>query len=266
MSSEVFGQVLYTGPRRSKDLNPFRVDSSILSIMCETFAETHVAEPEAQFESYVVEDISSLIMSTGNTAPRFIGTIIDPQDRKKTCQGVGGHLGEGITALIFLNNISIDKSFFAHIGINSGPMIRCVDFVAITCLRVLYDYYQLNALEWENIDLDFAFPIEAKTRKDGIGFHTCKSFLENGAFGQIVSYWWACRGQGLRGPVGYGIATAFSYERDKVISHCFLRPKSENDRNFLLNLLNMISDAKLLRMALGDKDTISEIQSYLEGF
>lgn len=265
MLSVLFTQKLYIGSYFKTELNKFLVDGYELGMMCEMFAESHVAKPEAQFEDYVIDDVSQIIMSKGNADAYLIGTAVSPQKVKKTCQGVGGHLGEGVTALVFLKDINLPPSNFSHIGILSGPTMRCVDFVAITKLGDLYKYYKISIKNWEDIDNIFAFPIEAKSRKKGIGAN-CKSFLEDGAFCQIVSYWWACRGLGMKGPVGYGLATAFSYEGNNIISHCFIKPKSDNDRKELLLYLNRIRSTRELRYTLDDKMEIKQIQSFLEGF
>jgi hypothetical protein len=265
LSSEIFEQTLYIGSRFFSSFGYFTVDANELGIMCEMFAESHIVKPEDQFESYVIGDVSRILMSIGNTAPYLYGTAASPQNNKKTCQGVGGHLGEGVTALIFTRDVGVPIDDFAHVGISSGPIIKCVDFVAITSLSTLYSYYRIIPYSWENLSDCFAFPIEAKSRKQGISARKCKGFLKEGVFNQIASYWWACRDQGLEGPAGYGIATAFSYQVN-TISHCFLRPKSLYDRLDLIGFLDKITDEFSLRAVLEDENGQKELFSYLEAF
>ncbi|OIQ58280.1 hypothetical protein MOTE_20810 [Moorella thermoacetica] len=263
MATIDLNQKLYVGVTYYRELNSYKLESKRLAIACELFAESHVAEPEAQFYSYIIDDITTIIMNQSRQITSILrDTGLTPQARKKVCQGVGGHLGEGITALTFIDQILKDYSSFAHIKVGMGKTHRCPDFVAVTSLDVLYNYYTLLCLPEENINTILPIPVEAKSRKDNASI---KSIIHNEAIRQLICYWRTCCNTTVEQVVGYGIVTIFLYGKKINLNHCFLRPKSVKSQEELIDRLKQCT-LDDIREIVECEDFICKVESCIEGF
>lgn len=227
-------QKLYLGGRWYNNLPDYKISEELVALNCQLFSETHVEEPKAQFQSYVCGNPGNNVMFAPSRIKRALtGTGLAPQEWKKACQGIGGHLGEGVAATVFVEQVLRGNlQNFAHLRIGIKPTHRCPDFVVFLPLRNLYQYYGLSCPTGVNVDIPLPVPVEVKSRQSWMNLKTI--FQE--ALGQLIYYWWRVVNTRpeLEQVVGYGIVAVFSYANCPTLYHCFSRPKSQECQRELI--------------------------------
>lgn len=233
-------------------LPDIRADSLLVGVNCQFFSETHIEHPAAQFDSYVCNRPSPTRVRANAPAAlerALAGTGLAPQNYKRVCQGVGGHLAEGLTAMALIKQIlQGDIGSIAHLKVGVRPMHRCPDFVILVPLSRLYQFYGLNAPAFNN-DPPLPVPVEVKSSR----IRENKKRAVREALRQLVFYWWRA-GQQIPGVVGYGIVIIFTYGNSSpTLRHCFLRPLSPGHQLSLVSALRSI-DLPALRAAVDAAD------------
>lgn len=257
-------QKLYLGWRRYYNLPDYEISGELVALNCQLFSETHVEEPKAQFQSYVCGNPGNNPMIAPSRVRRaLIGTGLAPQEWKKACQGIGGHLGEGVAATVFVERVLRgDLQNFAHLRIGMKPHHRCPDFVVLVPLRSLYQYYGLSCPPGVNVDVPLPVPVEVKSRRSWKNVRT----IVQEALRQLIFYWWrVCNTRPkLEQVVGYGIVVVFSYANCPTLYHCFLRPKSQEcQRKLIVGLKGRELDK--IKACVDSKLFLEKVVGCLEG-
>lgn len=242
------------------DLPAIRLYADELGWRCRLYAESHVAEPDAQFRDYILDDVTRFAMRWGMlTDLATAGSAYKPQELKRICQGVGGHLGEGAAILALEQLLVLRPAEIAHLAVRTGQR-RCPDFVLTVSLNRLYQGYLLpGSPEMMPIPV----PLECKSSRDEVV--SIRSLLTAGAIYQLASYWWEMNRPRRRRVVGHGVVTVFCHQAN-ILIHVLLRPKDQTSRLDLITYLASIRSPRRLTEVLNTDTEMDRVLNWLEGF
>lgn len=264
MSTVTLAQFFYLGLSKRWPLDSYVLKDWRVAIKCLLFSESHIAEPKAQFNCYVRDGFPDMWMYAPiQVRSSITGTGFEPQEIKKACQGVGGHLGEGVTATVFVEQVlQGGLNNFAHIKVGMKQNHRCPDFVAVIPLSRLYDFYRIPYEPNDWLDNPLPIPVEAKSAREKLDI---KTVLRDVALKQLIYYWWRISyRQYLEQVVGYGVVTLFVYTK-RLLCHILVKPKSEQKQRELIAGLKG-RDLWQIRANIEAASFIEKVEGCLEGF